>query len=191
MNKKDSELLAERYEQIRHHDLLSEGVADALKNKLIDWAMSTVALAIKQFAPDVYRQLQQVGSKEELIRMIKPYMQQPITETYDDFLEPHKMYVPPKSNLMKGGSEGFSPEEMKSLVKRPSKEAMPEETPQSTEKIKSAVQKFKDIVKEAGVTLPKVLRGIGVVIATIAVIPIFMNPVGVLIGLLYLKTRQK
>ena len=178
MHYKDSQLLAERYEQVRQDELLNEGIVDALKNKLVDWAMSTVAKTIKQFAPDVYKELKQVGSKEELANMVK---QQPVSENWRDY-EP--------GQLMKGGSEGFSSKEMESSAKQTPQAAMPEEAPQSKQEVKSAVEKFMGIVKQTGVTLGKVLMGIGVVITAIAAVLSFANPIGILCGVLYLKLKN-
>ena len=67
---------------------------------------------------------------------------------------------------------------------------MPEEAPQSKQEVKSAVEKFMGIVKQTGVTLGKVLMGIGVVITAIAAVLSFANPIGILCGILYLKLKN-
>lgn len=171
MHNKDSQLLAELYTQVRHDELLNEGIADALKNKLVDWAISTVAQTVKQFAPEVYEQMKQARSAKELEAMIN---KEQVSES--------------DSKFMTGGSEGFSPEEMDRY--RLGKRGSQESNPQSTEQVKSAVQKFMDIVKQPAATAGKILKAIGIVLATIAVIPLIVSPVGILFGLLYLKTRE-
>jgi hypothetical protein len=185
MRKNDSELLAELYTQVRHDELLNEGIANALKNKLVDWAMSTVAQTIKRFAPEVYDQLRQARSAKELQDMIT---NEQVSESSGNYYEPQRWDA---KDLMRGGSEGFSPEEMEILSKRRSKVAMPEKNSESTEQVKSAVQKFMDIVKKPAATAGNILKAIGIVIATIAVIPLIANPVGIFFGILYLKTRGK